>query len=425
MKTLNTIDLFCGAGGAETGLEIALDRLGLRHNGLAINHWNVAVETMCANHSDVRTERMDLEAAVPSEISKSRDIDLLWASPTCTHHSRARGGKPRDNQLRAQPELVLTWLDQLYVRRIIIENVPEFVEWGPLGADGKPLKSAKGANFKAWIAAIEARQYRVEWRILNCADYGDATTRRRFFLLAVRKGCGKIAWPEQSHAEDPQPELFGPEKKRWRGIRECLDFSDTGRSIFDRKKPLAENTLRRIAVGIKRYCGLEFQMDMMGSNGNDESRIRSVDEPCATQHAGGNRTAIVRPFIVTLRNNATCSSVDDPIPTVTAYAEHHMVATPIVLDHFSGGDAKPVENPIRELTTVRKDYACFPRLEDGRIVDIRIRMLKPSELAAAHSFPNGYKLSGNKCERVKQIGNSVPCQTAAALCEAMLKEVAK
>ena len=555
MRELNTVDLFCGAGGASTGLEIALSRLKMCHKGLAINHWAVAVDTMKRNHPDIDTKRMSIEEAVPADLVPEGVVDLLWASPSCTHHSRAKGGKPRSNQLRAQPELVLTWLDQLFVRRVIIENVPEFVEWGPLNKDGKTIKRLKGACFQAWVKAIEARNYAVEWRIVNCADYGDATTRRRFFLKAIRRGCGKIVWPEPTHAENPEPDFFET-KKPWRGIRECLDLADTGKSIFDRKKPLAKNTIRRIAVGLKKYCGLDFQMDMLGADGADESRLRSIDKPMVTQHAGGNRVAIVRPFIARLRNNETAQGIDEPLSTISCSGAHHMLCTPFVFTQQNNNAPRSIEEPIRAQTCVRKDYLCtplilgqqggaecrpvkepcptiatagairmitplvvdyqkngkavpvdspigaqtthdrdslvtpilmdmshpgdtnderrvtsageplktvttrnnhavvtpfvfdnansgvqigggplntittkdnhmvaFPVLEDGRVIDIRIRMLKPEELAAAHSFPSDYILTGNRGEQLKQIGNSVPVMTAAAMCEADLREM--
>ena len=522
MKELNTVDLFCGAGGATTGLELALQRIGMTHKGLAINHWNVAVDTMKRNHPAVDTKQMTIEEAVPAELVPGGVVDLLWASPSCTHHSRAKGGKPRSNQLRAQPDLILSWLDQLFVRRIIVENVPEFVDWGPLTKDGKPMESMKGSCFRAWVAAIEARNYTVEWRIVNCADYGDATSRRRFFLKAVRRGCGRIRWPLPTHAEHPQPDLFGNEPKPWRGVRECLDLSDTGKSIFNRDKPLAANTLRRIMVGLRKYCGLDFQMDMLGAGENDETRVLPISAPLRTQHTA-NRTAIVRPFVVRLNRNCDAESIDDPLSTTTT-KEHHALCSPLVLDHFRNGEAQPAERPIgaqtthdrfsvvtpyliteqannaprgidkplRAQTTVRKDYLCtplvigqqscaeartidkpcptiatsgavrvitplvlgrmdmshpadvnderrviggdepmhtvttrnnsaaviLPVLEDGRVIDIRIRMLKPAELAAAHSFPADYVLTGNRCDQVKQIGNSVPVMTAAAMCEA-------
>jgi len=560
-RTINTVDLFCGAGGATTGLELALSRMGMKHRGLAINHWSVAVDTMRANHRCVDTRQMSIEEAVPADLVPGGEVDLLWASPSCTHHSRAKGGKPRSNQLRAQPDLVLSWLDQLFVRRVIIENVPEFVDWGPLNKSGQPIDCMKGSCFRAWVQAIEARCYKVEWRILNCADFGDATTRRRFFLQAVRKGCGKIHWPEPEYAENPETDLWGHTPKKWRGIRECLDLSDLGTSIFNRKNPLSKNTLRRVAVGMKKYNGMDFLMDMLGIDGPDESRLRSLDEPMPTQHSGGNRCALVKPFVVRLNRHCDAEDIEAPISTVTANGQHHALCQPVIIDHFQGGEAQSVDDPIgaqtthdrysiatpfliteqagnaphdidkplRAQTTVRKDYLCqplvigqqsgaearpvdkpcptiatagairvatpiildmsrpsgndsghiggadspvrtittfdnmqlaiplivdmshpgdtndagrvssgdeplktvttsnnlavvnLPRLPDGRLLDIRLRMLKPSELAAAHSFPKNYKLTGNRGEQVKQIGNSVPCRTAAAICEAALR----
>ena len=345
-REINTVDLFCGAGGATTGLELALRQLGYRHRGLAINHWRVAVDTMHANHPDVDTKQMSIEEAVPADLVPGGRVDFLWASPSCTHHSRAKGGKPRSNQLRAQPELILTWLDQLFVRRLCVENVPEFVEWGPLTAAGKPIQSKKGDCFRAWINSIEKRNYIVDWRVLNCADFGDATTRKRFFLQAVRRGCGKIVWPEPEYAENPEPSLFGPALKKWRGIRECLDLSDTGKSIFNRDRPLAENTLRRVFVGLRKYCGLDFQMDFLGADGPDEPRLRSTEDPLATQPAGGNRTALVRSFLVRFNRHGDAESIDKPISVVTAGAEHHALASAFIIRNNRGCFAEDAEKPL-------------------------------------------------------------------------------
>lgn len=514
-KAMNTVDLFCGAGGASTGMCDAFDEAGINHRGLCINHWSVAVDTMKLNHPDLETKRMSIEEAVPADLVRSGVVDLLWASPSCTHHSRAKGGRPRSNQLRSQPELVLTWLDQLYVRRMIIENVPEFVEWGPLNKDGQPIKSKRGACFKAWVAALEARNYIVDWRIVNCADFGDATTRRRFFLKAVRRGCGRIAWPEPTFAEHPSNG-----QSKWRGVSECIDFSDVGTSIFNRRKPLAKNTMRRIAAGLRKYCGLDFQMDMLGSNGPDDRRLRSLSEPIRTQHTC-NRTAIVRPFVVRMRNSETAQSVDDPINTISAGGQHHMLCQPFIVNNFEHGAPRSVNSPVHALTTGNHIMLCnpmildhtrngkvapvsspigaqtthdrysvitpmvlgqnggskcqpvdrpcptiatkgavrvvtplvlgrdacarcrpaskpmptltcggamrgiFPILEDGRVLDVRIRMLKPSELAAAHSFPADYVLTGTRCDQVKQIGNSVPVRTAKAMCLCDIRELVK
>ena len=567
-RELNTVDLFCGAGGASTGMELAMERLGLSHKGLAINHWKVAVSTMQANHPDIDTKQMSIEEAIPAELVPGGEVDLLWASPSCTHHSRAKGGKPRSNQLRAQPELILTWLDQLFVRRVIIENVPEFVQWGPLGKDGRPLKSKAGACFQKWVEAIEARNYYVEWRIVNCADYGDATSRKRFFLKAVRRGCGRISWPEPTHAENPETDLWGKKLEKWRGVRECLDLSDLGRSIFEPGRNLAMNTLRRVDVGMQKFNGMSFLMDMLGAGEGDESRVHSLSEPMPVQHASGNRCAVVRPFIVKMNNNADAEDIEKPLTTVLSGGQHHALCTPfivranrgcyaesvekplssqqastvhhalcqpVIIDHFKNGEAhsvdepigaqtthdrysvatpfivehrkngkaKPLDGPIGVQTTKDKFSVCtpliigqnggsqartidepcptiatkgairmatpvivdmshpagndsghigsaddpirtittfdnmqvaiplifdeavgLPRLPDGRYLDILLRMLKPSELAAAHSFPKDYVLTGNRTEQVKQIGNSVPVMTAAAMCEADLGMIA-
>jgi len=231
--------------------------------------------------------------------------------------------------------------------------------------------------------------------IVNCADYGDATTRRRFFLKAVRRGCGRITWPEPTYAENPQPELFG-ERKRWRGIRECLDLADTGKSIFGRKKPLSANTLRRIQVGLKRYCGMEFQMDMLGAGGPDGCRIRSVDEPCPTIATKG-AIRVITPFVMDMSHPG---------------------------DTHDAGRLNGADEPMRTVTTRNNSAAVIlPQLEDGRVVDIRIRMLKPSELAAAHSFPPDYELTGTRGDMVKQIGNSVPVRTASAMCSTDIDEL--
>ncbi len=422
MRTINTIDLFCGAGGATTGLELALKRLNMAHKGIAINHWRVAVDTMKANHPAVDTKQMSIEEAVPEELVPGREVDLLWASPSCTHHSRAKGGKPRSNQLRAQPELILQWLDDLYVRRIIVENVHEFVEWGPLTKDGRPIESKRGASFRAWVESIRARNYIVEWRVVNCADYGDATSRRRFFLKAVRIGCGKIRWPEPTHAEHPAPDLFR-NLKPWRGVRECLDLSDTGRSIFGRKKPLAANTLRRIAVGLRKFCGLDFQMDMLGAGENDEARVLPTTAPLRAQTTV-RKDYLCTPLIMGQQGGATARPIDEPCPTIATSGAVRLI-TPLIVDMSHPGDPNDerrvtnADEPMKTITTRNNSaLVALPILADGRVIDIRIRMLKPSELAAAHSFPKDYILTGNRGEQVKQIGNSVPVETAAAMCAA-------
>lgn len=459
-REINTADLFCGAGGAMTGLTLAIQELGLAHRGFAVNHWNIAVATMQHNHPDIQTIQSTVEAIVPADAVPGGQLDLLWASPSCTHHSRAKGGRPLANQLRAQPELILTWLDQLFVRRLIVENVPEIVEWGPIGATGRPLDSMRGSCFNAWVNAIRARNYEVDWRVLNCADYGDATTRKRFFLQAVRRGCGEIAWPDPCCSETGAPDLFGKLPK-WKSVGACIDWSDLGTPVSARKRPLAENTMRRIEEGVRRFCGQRFVidffkngvptspetplgtlttharygvatpfvMDFLGTNLPEApGRIIDVNRPLPTIHAGGGRFALAMPFVIPMEHSgrAALRDVTQPLPTITtAKGGAFALATPFVMGKQSNPCMRSVHEPSPTITTEGSLLFCSPLVYDGRIVDVLFRMLRPDELAKAHSFPDGYKLTGNSTEQVRQVGNSVPVATAKALCMAALAQYGK
>lgn len=412
-RKIYTADLFCGAGGASTGMHLAMKELGLTSWTIAVNHWDVAISTMKHNFPGITALPAAVESVVPAEVVPGGKLDLLWASPSCTHHSRARGGKPLASQMRSQPELILTWLDQLYVRRVIVENVPEITTWGPLGSNGRPLKSRRGACFQTWIKAIEARNYEVDWRILNCADYGDATTRNRFFLQAVRKGCGKIAWPDPTHSRDGERDLFG-HRPRWRGMDSCIDFSDLGQLISIRKRPLSNNTMQRIMAGIKRFYSERFIIDFWGADTPDNPRrTLSIDNPLPTCTTS-NRLAIATPILMGKQSRPKYSSVRDPMMTVTT-AGRAMMLTPLIMRQQFCDTPPPATRPCT--TAAAGAISCItPVADSGRVIDCFFRMLKPSELAKAHSFPDWYNIQGTQSDQVRQIGNSVPVKTAKALC---------
>ena len=436
-------DLFCGAGGTSTGLVHACRSIGRRVELLAVNHWQVAIESHRANYPDARHICARLEAIRPEEVVPGGRLDILVASPECTHHSIARGGRPVSDQLRASAWLILRWLEALLVDSLLLENVREFRDWGPVGVNGRPIKSRKGETYQAFLNALRSFGYTVEDRILNAADYGDATTRQRLFILA-RKGRKSIHWPDPTHGEQ---DLMG-ERKPYRTAREIIDWSIRGESIFNRKKSLAPATMARIAAGLKKFGGRNAEPFLVMFYGTNNAR--SLDRPLATVTASGQHMALCQPFVLGQQSCATprFHSADNPLPTVTS---HGGGAEPFITIMKGKSKVRSVDRPVPTLTTKQSLYLCEPFITryngsgngaksvdqpldtittkdrfglvevTGKYqVDIRFRMLQPHELAAAMSL-DGYQLSGTKADQVKQIGNAVPAKLAEALCRALLE----
>jgi DNA (cytosine-5)-methyltransferase 1 len=300
-------DLFCGAGGTSQGLLMAANAMNADLELVAINHWNVAIDTHSVNHPYAKHLCTGLDSVDPRKLIPGGRLNVLCASPECTHHSVARGGKPMSDQSRSSAWHILRFAEALYIDNLIIENVPEFQSWGPLGANGRPMKSKRGQLFEQFVASMRALGYNVEWRVLNCADYGDPTTRRRLFMIA-RRGNKAIRWPEPTHIPPKQQKaegLFRDERKPWRSAREIIDWSLPSKSIFDRKKPLADKTLLRIQAGLKKFCGLDV----------DLKRCFAED---------------LRPFLVVFRNNQDAASVDEPVPTLTTMGANVGLVEPFI-----------------------------------------------------------------------------------------------
>ncbi len=322
-RTIKAGDLFCGAGGSSTGLINACRDHGHQVDLVVVNHWNVAIDTHTANHPTVKHLCQKLHNIHPREAVPGGYLDILWASPECTHHSRARGGKPRCDQSRASAHIICDWLEDLHVENLIVENVTEFMEWGPLGADGQPLKSRKGELFHAWIAMIKALNYNVEYRILNCANYGDPTTRERFFLIA-RRGRKKITWPEPTHMPPGTAQQLFTTYEEWRTARNSvINWEKKGHSIFRRgeigKGPLCDNTIRRIMAGLRKFNG-PFLVHLRGTTISQiEASAKSIDAPLPALTAGGGHLAKVDPFILhtTHQGGDRVRTVDHPLPTIT------------------------------------------------------------------------------------------------------------
>lgn len=273
MNKFRFVDLFCGGGGSITGAINALRAAGESYEGRGFNHWETAIKTIQANHPEIVPDFdracAPIESILPDEIFQDDPtrIDVLWASPSCTHHSVAAGGKPRSNQLRSQPEYLLPYLRLTRCRRMFVENVKELRNWGPILEEdikhkGKLYRAGsadprkKGVFFNLWYREIKASGYNVEMEVLNATDYGAATSRERLIVQAVRKSSGeKIYWPEPTHEKEPEIRLFENMAQPWRSAAEIIDWSIPGESIFNRKKPLCANTLRRIEAGIRKYWG--------------------------------------------------------------------------------------------------------------------------------------------------------------------------
>lgn len=328
-KRLKIVDLFCGAGGASEALKRAMEALGLEYDLLAVNHSPIAIKTHRANHPDAvhlcqSIEQVDpktkvfVDPVTGATFKNTGRIDLLIAAPECTHHSTARGGRPMNDQSRSTPWQVLKWHQELYIDHTLLENVPEFREWGPLGANQRPLKSRKGETYRAFLEALRSLGNKVDDAILNAADYGDPTTRRRLFVMARRQGT--IAWPRPTHSRDGGRTLFGGTKK-WRAAREVIDWSIQGQSVFDRKRPLSPKTWARILAGLERFGGEELKPFLIVLRNNADAR--SLDRPLPTISAQGQHFGLVDPqaFIMPVTHGSDGSkrerSVDDPLPTIT------------------------------------------------------------------------------------------------------------
>lgn len=379
------VDLFCGGGGTSQGLKEAIeDEAGCELDLSGYNHNEIAIATFRQNHPHAKAHKADLFNINPLHHYKRGDVDILVASPECTNHSIARGGMPINDQSRCTAHCVTLWAEKLAPPVFIIENVRELRDWGPLGADGKPLKSRKGETFKAWIAMLESLGYRIEHRLLRAADYGDPTTRMRLFIIGVR-GRRPMPWPEQTHAKDGR--LLG--LKPWVAAREIIDWKLQGKSIFNRKNPYAVKTLRRVITGLKEF-GLAPFIVPQHQGGRP---VHSVNDPLAAIQTTSRGINLTRPklgaFIVPhFGENKTqkprVHSVDSPLPTVTSHRAGELAQPelkPFILPNegvHSGNRPRSIDEPLNTVTAARGA---------GRIADPYLIVLRGTSNAAGVHEP--------------------------------------
>ncbi len=375
-------DLFCGAGGTSTGAEQAVKELDCSMELVAINHWPIAIETHKKNHPTARHYIEDVTVADPDKIVPEGYLDLLMASPECRFYSRARGGRPVHDQARMNPWAVHRWLTQLDVRCLLVENVAEFIDWGPLLDDGRPDPKHKGTYFQAWFTAIRKLGYKPEWRYLNAADFGDATTRIRFFMIA-RKDGSPVRWPAPSHSPTGEADMI-EHLAKWRAAREIIDWTNPGRSLIDdqryQKRPLSQKTLKRIARGLEKFggslaplyislLGLDADSDKVSQNvpaepfilnrhgDNGSARVHDIEKPvptATTRGAGYVVTPEAQPFIMGKQSSPSYRSTDEPIPTLTTEGSQVLiepVAKPFILGQHSCSAPRGADKPIPTIMT--------------------------------------------------------------------------
>lgn len=356
------IDLFCGAGGTSTGVEYAkVDGHKCAKVIACVNHDANAIASHAANHPDALHFTEDIRtlelAPLVRHVNAMRRPGLhvvLWASLECTNFSKAKGGMPRDADSRTLAEHLFRYIEAIKPDYIQIENVEEFMSWGDM-ENGKPISRDKGRLYLKWVSKVKSFGYDFDWRILNAADYGAYTSRRRYFGQFAKKGL-PIVFPEQTHAKCTANNggLFQDDEiKPWKPVKEVLDLNDEGESIFGRKKPLVEKTLERIYAGLIKFVagGKEaFIVKYNSVNGKTGKYVPpSIDEPCPTV-ACQNRLGMAKVHFLSKQYGGDPSgkniSVDEPAGTITCRDHHAFVSA-----HYGKGFNTSVDAPAPTLTT--------------------------------------------------------------------------
>lgn len=428
MIKLLYIDLFCGAGGTSTGVENARYADEQCAKVVAcVNHDANAIASHAANHpdalhftEDIRT--LELSPLVAHTAKKRAEYPdafvVLWASLECTNFSKAKGGQPRDADSRTLAEHLFRYIEAIDPDYIQIENVEEFMSWGDMDEKGHPVSKDKGRCYEKWKRNVKKYGYDFDWRILNAADYGAYTTRKRFFGIFAKRGL-PIAFPEPTHCKDGKNDMFGRLEK-WKPVKEVLNFSDEGESIFCRKKPLAEKTLERIYAGLIKFVagGKDaFIVKYNSMSRTGKYQAPSVDEPCPVVATQG-RLALARvnflskqfsgqpdsknisvegpagtitckdhhAFVSAYYGNGHNHSVELPAPTVTTKDRLALVNSVFIDNQYGTGKPTSIEQPVGTVTTVPKFnmVSCKPWIMNTAFSNIGSSIEQPSQVITAN-----------------------------------------
>lgn len=424
------IDCFAGGGGASVGIEMALGK----QVDIAINHDPDAILMHKTNHPNTLHLTEDIFKVDLKKYVQGKRVALMWASPDCTSHSKAKGGKPREKGLRILPWAVYKHAKAILPDVIIMENVEEIQQWGPLDEKGYLIPEKKGEDYKKFITAMKSLGYIFDCRELVAADYGAPTTRKRWYAVFRRDGL-EIRFPKQTHSAD------GIGFEKWKSCGDYIDWSDLGSSIFDRKKPLAEATQKRIANGIKKYIidaespyivrngeALAYIIQYHGETRAGDSRGQLLTEPLKTIDTS-NRYGLVTAFITKYYKTGIGQGCDEPLHTITTSPGHFGLVSAFLIKYYGGGCGQTLDRSLDTITT--KDRFGLVNVildikgEKYIISDIFLRMLKPEELKLMQGFPKDYIIDRDYnwkkypiAKQVARIGNSVVPIMAKKLVEA-------
>ena len=448
------VDNFCGGGGVSTGIYEALGR----HADIAINHSAIAIAMHSVNHPQSMHLQEDVFAVKTKKVTQGRQVGLVWLSPDCRHHSRAKGGKPVDKKIRGLAWVALKWAG-VGARIIITENVVELQSWTRLVAkrdketgrvlrtDGTvaepgahtPLRlqqlvpdvSRSGEYFKTWKRELVRLGYAVEHKELCAADYGAPTSRTRLFVIARNDGQA-IVWPKETHGDPRKLKAQARKVLPWRTAASCIDFTIPCPSVFlsreearpfGVRRPLADATIKRVGTGVVRYVvkaarpyvvtgeeGLRIVPTLIqtgfGERKGQQPRVPGLGKPIGTIVAGGGKHAVVAAFLVKHFGGVVGYDLHgSAMHTITARDHHALGAVELVPKHLADTASGERIEAVRAL--LRSCGANDPTMDptlvevDGvmyRIVDIGMRMLKPREMYAASSFPDSYVI-GDKADQ--------------------------
>lgn len=488
------IDLFSGAGGVSTGAERAtVNGQKVVKVLAAVNHDEMAISSHAANHprtahfvEDIRTLEVSRLARLlhQAKAENPNALVILWASLECTNFSKAKGGMPRDADSRTLADHMDRYVVALKPDIFYFENVVEFMSWGPLDENGKPVSKTAGRDYILWINRITALGYVYEKRVMNSANFGAYTSRERLFGQFVRPGM-PIIWPQATHSKKPVTDQFGS-LAPWRPVREVLDLHDWGTSIFNRKKPLVENTLERILDGLQKFAtkndrSFLLKYNSTSANGEKKNSSASLNHPAPVVSTQG-RIALVSPFMISnYGNSRSAQSCQMPAGSVTTHDRFAIINPQFISRNFSTGDNNaPISNPAGSLlanpkmnlitaflvnpqyssrgssvdapapvviarqdkmplsiaTTVDGPAAWTINpgdspmtirikefMQQHGIADVYYRMLHVHELKRIMGFGEHYILKGKQADQKKFIGNAVECTQAQANFEAIARYV--